>query len=861
MNKFSIYLLLTLTSFTSLLGGPRDFTKVIFNADRDFNGVFIYTIVQDDDGFLWIGSDDGLYRFDGKEMLNLNKKDSTINNLITASTITNDGHVYLGYIQGGISIVEHGRYRKVVEREDLPNRIEQLKVDDSGILWGLTRNKGVVKVVGDSVTYYELPILGELISSDLVVHEDKVFIATNEGVLECRIKDDELIPSQFLEKTIDHQSYSLYQDKDNNDIIWIGTSEGLYRYSISKNKIDFIDGFPDHVQVSSISKDDLNTLWVGTFNHGLVEVDLVDDKVSAITYFNTSNGFESNEIGEVYVDNENEIWIGTFGRGLVQLNRAYFHHYELKKTIGAEGIHDLKNYREDELILASDKGLVHVYHKPKRDSLIFKNLTFTSKYSFTSLLIMDDMVWAGTKRNGVLQVDLSKKKVKPILLNPIDPVQNHLIRDIQKDKDGNVWVSAAGNGVYHIRPDGTLIQHYNTRNGFYHNEIFSIFPDQGGNVWFGSHAVGLALKKADGEMVFLSRDGVFPAFDINGITQDPDGTIWIATAGSGIYHFDGENFKQFTEKDGLLSNFCNAAIVDDIGQIWVGHRLGISLIQPKYSLVRIFSHPSELGETESELNSVVKDRHGNVFFGNPYGITKVNLPHFNFEINKRETHIKDIRLFYNEVDLLNYTSSSKLDNILPSDIHFEHGDNHVSFDFVSINLRNPEAIYYQYTLEGYDKSWSRINKANSATYTNLDPGRYTFKVRESDHQHLWDNEYASISFIIKPPYWRTWWFYVLQIVGMLLVLYLTFVLSSRLRSQFATRLMVYVSLFIIFEYVHTEVEPYVEKIAGETPIFQVGTNLVLALVLLPIEIRLSYYLKRRALSRSKIAESTEKLTN
>ena len=860
MTRILLHLITGILLTQAALGGPRDFTSVVYNADRDFNGVFIYTIVQDEDGFLWIGSDEGLYRFDGKEMLNLNKKDTSINNLVTASAVSADGHLYLGYFSGGISIVEHGRYRKILQPEELPNRVEQLKLDDQGILWGLTRNQGLLRIDGDEVQHFNIPLLNDVISKDFVVINDRVYVATNQGMVEFIIEDNEVKPLHFISETINLESNVLYPDKEDPNTIWVGTSDGLFKYSIEEEEVDLIEGFPAHVQISAISKDDLNTLWVGTYVHGLIEVDFVGDRVEAITFFNKANGFESNEIGEVYVDHENEIWVGTFGRGMVQLNRAYFHHYELNQTIGVEGVHTIQKYRGDELLLGTEKGLVHVYHKPKRDSLIFETLNYTRDYFFTSLLVTDQVLWAGTRSNGILQINLESKKITPIRLNPMDPVQNHLIRDIRMDREGNIWVSAAGNGVYHIRPDGTLIEQYNTRNGFYHNEIFSIYPDQAGNIWFGSHATGLAVLEKNGEIKYLSKDGVFPAFDINTITQSEDGNIWITTSGAGIYRFDGENFRQYTEKDGLLSDFCNAAMVDDIGQIWVGHRLGISLIQPDYDLIRFFSHPSELGETEAVLNSVVKDVHGNVFFGNPYGITKVNLPHFNFQIRKRETHIKDLRLFFEEVDLLNHSRSEKLDNILPSDLRFNHADNHISFDFVSINLRNPNAIYYRYTLDGFDKGWSNINKSNSATYTNLDPGKYTFKVKESDHPELWDDEYASITFTVAPPYWRTWWFYLLQIAFFLFIIYMTLVLSTRIKSQFATRLMVYVSLFILFEYVHTEVEPYMEQFTGETPIFQVGTNLLLALVLLPVEIRLSGFLKKRALRKERIDEAMNKIS-
>ena len=858
MSKFAFIGLVVILSATNLFGGPKDFSSLVYNTDRDFNGVFVYTIIQDDDDFLWIGSDDGLYRFDGKQMLNLNEKDSTINTLVTASVISKDGHVYMGYYQGGISIVEHGKYRKLLHKEDLPNKINQLRIDGQKHLWGLSQNMGLVKIENDSASFYSHELLRTTISYDFFIHHDQFFIATNQGVMEFKIVGEQLKYIGTVRGTEDLQVNSVHQDIRDEDYYWIGTSDGLFTYAPQiVDQAKLVHGLPDHMEVSSLAMDELNTLWVGTNNHGLVEVDLINNhEIKAITVFNRENGFESNQIGHVFVDEENEVWVGTFGRGLVQLNRSYFHHYELYQNLNVEGVHGIANFKEDELILGTESGLVHVYHKSERDSLIFDRIEFTSQYTFLTILVHDEIIWGGTRKSGLLKIDLRNETIEKIFLKPLDLVPFQMIRDIKMDNEENIWVAAAGNGVYKITQAGELLEHMNTRSGFYHNEIFSVFPDQAGNVWFGSHATGLALLPKEGEMKYLSKDEIFPSFDVNTIIQDKSGMIWITTEGYGIFSFDGESFRQYTHGDGLLSDFCNAAIVDEIGQIWIGHRLGISLIQPEYHLIRTFHHPGELGETEAERNSVCKDVHGNIFFGNPYGITKVNLPQFNFKLTSRKTHIKDIRLFYDNVDLLDFSSSTKLDNILPADLNFPFYQNHLSFDFVSINLRNPDAIYYRYMLEGFDKHWSPVNKANLATYTNLDPGKYIFKVQESDHPDHWDESYESIAFDINFPYWERWWFYLLQITFIITVIFLTYYLSARLRSQFAVRLMVYVSVFIAFEYVHTEVEPFIENLTGETPIFQVGFNLLLALMLLPIEIRLTRYLKQRAEVRANKKEAT-----
>ncbi len=859
-TKRAILLFILSVVTFAIQAGPKDFRFVLYNAENNFDGEYIYSLLQDDKGFLWIGSDDGLYRFDGMEMLKLNKED-TVKSIVTASTISSEGYVYIGYIQGGISVVEHGRYRKLLSTDELPNRVEQLKVDDSGVLWGLTRNQGLVRIERGAHEKFQLPIFNELISNDFITIKNKLFVATSDGLEVFTIEDNDLEHSGSIQGLEGINTTALYLDKDNNNLLWVGTEEGMYRYYFDSNRLQNVSEFPNDFRVSSINKDDLNTLWVGTYNNGLVEMDLQKDEVYTLTHFNVSSGFESNEIGKVFIDKENEVWVGTFGRGLVQLNRKYFNHYELFKTIDVQGVRSVANYQEDQLLLATDNGIIRVFKKTMRDSLVFEKLSYSEDYSFTSLAVLGKEVWAGTQNNGVLKIDLEAGNIKKVFLNPLDPVNAYLIRDIQLDAKNNIWVSAAANGVYHLTREGELINHYNTRNGFYHNEIFSIYPDRAGNVWFGSHAVGLAVLRNNGEMEFLTRDKIFPAYDINSIIQDDSGKIWIATAGSGVYSFDGESFKQFSTEDGMLSKFCNAVMVDDIGNVWVGHRLGLSLIQPEFEVVRTFNHPSELGETESELNSVSKDAEGNVYFGNPFGITKINIPHFFFDLSKRESHIKDIRLYYQNVDLLQFSESGKVNDILPSDLTFEYNDNHLSFDFVSINLRNPEAMFYQYTLEGYDKTWSMVGKTNKATYTNLDPGTYTFKVKESDHSELWnDTDYTSITFTIAPPYWRTWWFYLMQLGVYLFIMYLTLTLSSRFKSQFLTRLMVYVSLFILFEYIHTEVEPYMERITGEIPIFQVGTNLLLALILLPVEFRLSAFLERRASRQQKIDSAMDKIT-
>lgn len=842
--RYGLWLLLPVM----LMAGPRDFTALVFNSDKDFDGIFIYTITQDTDGFLWIGSDDGLYRFDGEQMLNLNANDSSMDNLVTAAVAGADGSLYLGYFTGGIHRVRFGKVEPVIDASDLPSRVNQIRAIDEEI-WALTQNKGMVMLQNGKPTRVPLNELEGVICRDFLVIGNELYIGTNEGLFRYAIQPSgDLRFDGAVPGSINHDVNTLLQDDRLEDLLWVGTDEGLF-YLEGGSGWDAVPVLPERTQVTALAKDQLNALWVGSKNNGLIEIELEPRtrhlQINAITHFNKSTGFESNQINELYVDRENEVWVGTFGHGLVQLNRAYFHHYELYNSIKISGVHSMSRLGDEELLLGTDQGLVRAYAQPLKDSLIFESLAFSSSYSFHSLLVTKDKIWAGTKKHGIFLVDLKKETMTRVKLLEENPVSNQLIRDIQEDQNGDIWVAAEANGVFKLNAQGEVLQHFNTRSGFYHNDIVTICPDRYGNVWFGSHATGLALLTKTGELKLLSRDEIFPSFDINTITQHLNGNVWIATQGSGVYEFDGEQFQRYTRKSGLLSNYCNSVMIDDIGQIWIGHRLGITLIQPEYDIIRTFNHPNELGETESELNSVCKDVNGNVYFGNPYGITKVNLPYFNFKIEERQTQVKAIRLFFEETDIFQFATANESTGMVPDKLTFPHDQNHLTFDYIAIKLRDPQAVRYQFQLKGFDKHWSPVTTNTQATYTNLSPGKYTFMVRQSEHEGYWTNDYTALQVEITPPYWKMWWFYLLQIGIILLLVYITYFLSARLRSEFAVRLMVYICIFIAFDYIHTELEPYLEEFSGETPIFQVAVNLLLALCLLPIEIRMTRYMRKR----------------
>ena len=857
----NILIIAFLLSFSLAFGSTKDFTVKRFGIDQDFLGIFIYDIIQDADGFLWIASDDGLYKFDGLKMTNFSKSDSTMDELVTATTVSRDAHLLFGYYSGGISTMEHGRYRKIVTSDSLSSKVSKMRLDDDGIVWAITQSGTIVSLDGDDFHSQQIDILSDAITNDFFFHQEYMYVASSKGLIRFIKKGRSFVLDTMVAGLDLIHVNTIYEDPNEDDVLWVGTSDGLYRLIHGSNLLDkdisVVEG-TEHFNITSLAKDQLETLWVGTSFHGLVELDLIHNNVDKITYFNRSTGFPSDQIRKVYLDRENELWIGTFGNGLVQLNRAFFHHYELLKSSKIQQVNSIVQINEDLYFLGTSTGLVRAFNQPKKDSLNFELIDLGKNLQVTKLRFIHNRLWIGTKNQGLFEFDYRSGRLIEIAFDHY--VGNHEIRDISEGTGNTVWLSVAGHGVYHLSQEGELLSHRDTRSGFFHNEVFSILVDKAENVWFASYGAGLALLPKGGEMQYLTRDGVFPARDINSLIQDESGIIWIATAGAGAYSYEGNEFTRFSQEDGLLSDFCNAIEVDNEGQVWIGHRKGMSLIQLEYGLIRRFNHPAELGETEAVLNAVSKDNRGNIWFGNPYGVTSVILPHIQHAIKDRDTHILDLRLFYDQVDLLDFSKQEKLDNILPNDLTFPYNKNHLSFDFVSVNLRDPQALYYRYMLDGFDNEWSPITTANEAVYSNLDPGTYTFKVTESDHPKLWSDSHQSITFTVKFPFWQAWWFYLGEILLMMSMVFITAYLSKHIQSLFWIRIMVYVSLFMIFEFIHTELEPFIESLAGEAPIFEVGLNLCLALCLLPLEWRLASYLKHKSsrkenLNQSKFSEA------
>lgn len=845
------------------------FDQRVFNPESGLTGTFVYTLSQDHEGFLWIGTENGLFRYDGDKFESYLENDS-LPQAFTASR-SFSRYTYFGADDGAISRWDGVQFQHLKEGSGSASRIMGIEQDSNNQLWFLTQNNGLFRYdpTTGKTDEFLVPALAGVVANAMGIFSDVLYIGTSEGLFRFDVAGSTPQQMENIE-ILDFINVLSVQAKKGSNGFWVGTEdEGLYMINALADRSGKYADVAIKTQILpresivNIQEAPNKDLWLGTRYHGLYKINFNQNKKLPVqyTHFDTNKSLPGNQIGGLLIDRNETMWCGMLGTGLAQLIEKPLHYYSFEKKLKYSNFSATIQNRDHELFFGTDDGLVKGFYPDKNDSLVFqpvrddffKGMTITC-FSYNR----DSSFLIGTKANGVFIADEDFNKIEkfPLDLNfEVSPVHT-----LEMDQQGNLWVSISGHGVY--KYEGTTqVAHYATSTGFYHNEIYDLQVDNYGNVWTAAHSAGLAVIRADGQVDLLTKDKVFPSRDVNALTMDRSGNIWIATYGNGIFEYNGEEFIRFTQREGLLSDYCNSIIADRDDHIWVGHRKGLSRLDEHTTSITTLTRKNGLGELNFLQNSAYSDEDHNIWMGNRNGITYLSAPHKSFSYQTLKTHITDVRLFYKPVELMEFSSSDERSEVIPADLSFGYDQNELTFDFVAVNLQAPEKNLYQYRLIGYDEEWSPPSAQNSMTFTNLDPGNYRFEVRQSDNPVYWseDNIYAA-AFEVRPPYWKTWWFSSGEVIFLIVLVVITVIFTKKLKNKGLVKFLIYVSLFIIFEYIHTQLEPYLEDFAGGAPIFQVMMHTLLALVLFPVENLVSnkIYLRSAAIKAARAAKEATK---
>ncbi|HTJ50725.1 MAG TPA: two-component regulator propeller domain-containing protein, partial [Cyclobacteriaceae bacterium] len=768
---------------------------------------WVKCFLEDRTGLLWIGTGDGLNKFDGKNFtiykyLPTQAKSLNHNN---TNVIFEDskGQLWVG-TQAGLNHYE----RELDEFVPVPfvnNYITSLfELDKDTLLVGTAGGLCLFNTVSHtSRCIYDVYV--EKILKDKL---GNIWLATHKGLVLFNPADHSVrsikVDSDKHDAPQDEVLITIFEDSRGG--IWIGTaSQGLIYFTYPANNLNearFIHFTPNPSAtgnitpgvIYAIAEDEDHNLWIGIENGGINILNLkaFDQGNYVFTkVVNNPSDFSSlsnNSIHTLYADKQHSMWVGTYSGGVNQYNKLLqrFGHHEAipgsDKSINDKYVSAILD-EDDYLWIGTEKGL-NCYNKITGRWQYFTH-DFNDPHSIGSdavLAIMRDSrnrLWVGTYGGGLNLFDEKSKSFLKFKHDPDNPasVGEDNIYQIVESSDHRIWIGMMGSGIAVYNPEDASfkqIKENSNRNSLSSNWVFDLMEDHRGNIWVSTTEAVDMLNPINEHVTTFTHDSARTAsINYNGATclfKDSRNTMWIGTS-NGLNYFvqKDSSFQHYTVEDGLPNNFIKAITEDRNGNIWFSTNNTLTMFAkgttlPKNPEFRSFSVFDGLPSSEFVGRSVDCNREGEIYFGSTNGYFVFNPSDIKNNPAIPNIVFTDLRINNMPVQINTPGSPLKKDISVTTQLELSRKQNVFTIAFAALNFVEPENNQYAFKLEGFDKQWNYVGHQQSATYTNLDPGNYTFRVRASNNDGLWNEEGISMEIIILPAWWQTWFAKIVYIL-------------------------------------------------------------------------------------------------
>ena len=814
MSKyFSIVLVVFLLSHSKAFEGQSEarFERLTRTEGLSHNNV--YSILQDRFGFLWVGTQDGLNRYDGFTFKHFYNEpsipNSLISNNIAAIYQSKDGCLWFGTFSYGLNRYDplknefrHFIYDENDSQSISSNHISYICEDHKGNLWIATSGGGInyFNIDKEEFTKYQHSNRNSnsLSSNDVneieVDNNGNLWIGTSTNLDYYDIKRN-----SFSHFVLGYESFdqskklsvkTLHLDK--NKLLWIGTSNGLYTFNTEKKIFSqFKHNITDKNSISdeninTIFEDSFGNIWIGT-EQGL---NLYLPEINGFTTYNVDvfnpNSLNSNRILRIYEDRSNLLWIGTKGGGLnkLDLKRKSFYSIRYNPNIKSGLSHpsvtaiigDTSGY----VWIGTDGGGICYFNRNDNNIKCLKQKLnkkeFLSDDQILSATFIKNKLVLGMQTGGLNLIELHEgeyKLKKYHKTNDSSGIANNQVNCLLNDKDGFLWIGTRDGldklidtvidaPAYFI----SYKKNYNSKNCISGNNITALYQDHQGYIWIGTYSTGLNrlnLKtgKIDQFTNEVNNSATLGSNSINCIFEDHLGFLWIGTAGGGLSVFNSENqsFKTYSMKDGLASNEVMAILEDHSGFLWISTSKGLSkfdLISKKFTNFDIMDGLLSDGFNPS---AAYQDVLGWMYFGTNSGLIYFNPGQIKLNPHKPEIIITGFSLMQQNEWLSNELFISKY-NAEESKIVLDYDKNIFSLDFAAMDFTNPVENQFQYKIDGINNKWINYGNKRYIMVTNLEPGEYKLRIRGTNNDGIYNEEGIALSIKVKPPFWKSDIFYL-----------------------------------------------------------------------------------------------------
>lgn len=705
-------------------------------------------IIQDSDGYIWMGTGYGLNRFDGIEFDSFFEESGLNSGKIYSLFESKDGKIWIGSASG-VNVMEGDSIYSIPALSALTSStVISIFEDSEGMMWFGTDGDGVWQYFGDD------RIIQYSTAQGLKSNDVRAIVESGNGDLWFATRGGltRLSNGNFRTFTTDD---GLPADRTRDVLInkygllWIATRNGLSSFDGDRFQIYSTELGLGDPKIQEIALADDGTIWLAT------EAGVSEFNGKSFRNYTVEQGLANNIVHSTTIDREGNVWFGTFGGGASLFLGSYFENFTTESGLSDNLITSISEDGAGNLWLASYGGG------------LMKRTENGFEYMGQEDGLLDDRIYhISTDSRGRMWVGmrdgLSYMEEGRLTTFSDDEFPFRKVRHVFEASNGDYWISTMDDGLVQLSDNQYSV--YNEENGLPGNQIRGATEDNEGNIWVASYAGVVKITK-DGIETFSIQDGV-PHNSVTMIITDRNGTIWISTF-NGIAWYDGVQFVDINEEDGLPGRVCYFISQHSDGSLWVGTNDGVAWLDVE----KFYSNDSELREqsiqilnreqglvtNEMNLGAVHEDSNGHYWFGGVEGVS-----HFNPEAypgNKIPP----------KIHILDFIASGESHETYG--LELPHNSNFVEIHFAGLNFTSPNQVTYEYMMNGIDPGWQRTT-SRSARYPSLPPGEYYFRVHARNSNGIWSEDISIIRFTVTPPFWMSWWFIALVIASIVGIIYL-----------------------------------------------------------------------------------------
>ena len=702
----------------------------------------VESMAQTRDGYLWLGTQEGLARFDGVQFVVFDKANTEAlrHNRITALLADRQGSLWIGTEGGGLTRLEGGAFSTLGAAEGLPNpRVKALAQDVEGSVWVGT-DGGLARLLDGKFVDAPHELQHRPVES-LFAGRDGLWVGLRDGLE--RVQGDQ-VETGAVRGLRTAPVTALWEDAD--ETLWVGTRHGLFVRRPGRPEVAPAAAALPGPIVTAIHRDRDGGLWVGT-ESGAARI-----AGSSTSVLGTRQGLSNDQVNEIFEDREGSLWVGTQDGGVNRFADGKFTTYSAVEGLAGDIAWSIFGDREGNVWIGTKTGGLSRF----RDG---RFQTFSTAQGLSSNAVQsiaqgaDGALWIGTRGGGLDRL----KDGRVTVLSTRQGLPHDSISTLLAARDGALWIGTRGGGLCRLK--GGDLTTWSTRNGLPNDTIHNLLEARDGSLWIATNGGGLVRFRDGVFRAYTTREGLSSDI-VNVVHEDEKGTLWVGTFGGGLNRMRGERFTAYTTSEGLYDDAIFSILEDARGRLWMSCNKGVFRVDKRDlddfdrgALKRL--HPVAYGVEDGMKNRECnganqppawRDGQGRLWFPTIEGVAVIDPDRIRTNPVPPTVSVEQL--------VVDGRAAGPRDGLV-----LGPGAKNLEFHYAAPSFVVPARVRYRYQLEGLEPEWVEAGARRVAYYSRLPPGRFRFRVDAANDDGLWNEKAASVSFRLRPRFYETPWFY------------------------------------------------------------------------------------------------------